>query len=297
MALRDSGMARVHPQPDDAAGRREARRPTLVRRHLGRPCDERIAGTSQPKGAGHGLHTLGLAPELRRPGGLGIGVRVIGGVKVLRPSGPDVRLGQPGPWLGLKVGLASYSFSKPPLTLPSRASGGLESTTSRSRMPTCRLKSTRTRPGRGHRSSATPGSRPELRRDRADRRRIPIRSAFEYARDAGIPTIVCNPTRQSLPVLDKLVKEFDIRLAIHNHGPEDKVWPSPLDVGRPSKNMTTDRRVHRRRPYGAMRRRPGRGPAQRAARLYDIHLKDLENTGPKARGSRSAGASSTSARC
>ena len=57
-----------------------------------------------------------------------------------------------------------------------------------------------------------------------------IRGAFEYARDAGIPTIVCKPTRQSLPLLDKLVKEFDIKLAIHNHGPEDKVWPSPLDV-------------------------------------------------------------------
>src|SRR5437588_799779 len=57
-----------------------------------------------------------------------------------------------------------------------------------------------------------------------------IRNMFEYARDAGIPTVVCKPTRASLPTLDKMVKEFDIKVAIHNHGPEDKVWPSPLDA-------------------------------------------------------------------
>ena len=33
-----------------------------------------------------------------------------------------------------------------------------------------------------------------------------------------------------MPILDKLVKEFDIKLAIHNHGPEDKLWPSPFDI-------------------------------------------------------------------
>ena len=57
-----------------------------------------------------------------------------------------------------------------------------------------------------------------------------VRRAFEYARDAGLPTIVCSPHPDSMPILDAMVKEFDIRLAIHNHGPEDKRFPSPYDV-------------------------------------------------------------------
>ena len=60
-----------------------------------------------------------------------------------------------------------------------------------------------------------------------------IRKAFEYARDIGVTTIVCAPSHDSIPILDKMVKEFDIRLAIHNHGPEDKgFFPSPYDVMR-----------------------------------------------------------------
>ncbi|MBO0727575.1 MAG: sugar phosphate isomerase/epimerase, partial [Blastocatellia bacterium] len=58
-----------------------------------------------------------------------------------------------------------------------------------------------------------------------------IRKAFEYARDVGVPTIVCAPSHDAMPILDKMVKEFDMKLAIHNHGPEDKgFFPSPYDV-------------------------------------------------------------------
>ena len=35
---------------------------------------------------------------------------------------------------------------------------------------------------------------------------------------------------ETLPRIEKFVKEYDIRFAIHNHGPEDKLWHSPLDV-------------------------------------------------------------------
>jgi inosose dehydratase len=61
-----------------------------------------------------------------------------------------------------------------------------------------------------------------LKNDEAD-----IRSALEYARNSGIGTMVCAPPVEALPLLDKLVKEYDIRLAIHNHGPEDKHFPTP----------------------------------------------------------------------
>jgi sugar phosphate isomerase/epimerase len=58
-----------------------------------------------------------------------------------------------------------------------------------------------------------------------------IRSKFEYCKRAGISVIVAgDPTPETLPRIEKFVKEYDIRLAIHNHGPEDKLWASPLDV-------------------------------------------------------------------
>jgi sugar phosphate isomerase/epimerase len=58
-----------------------------------------------------------------------------------------------------------------------------------------------------------------------------IRSKFEYCKRAGIKVIVAgDPTPATLPRIEKFVKEYDIRFAIHNHGPEDKIWHSPLDV-------------------------------------------------------------------
>jgi hypothetical protein len=56
-----------------------------------------------------------------------------------------------------------------------------------------------------------------------------IRAKFEYCKRAGISVIVAgDPAPATLPRIEKFVKEYDIRIAIHNHGPEDKVWPSPL---------------------------------------------------------------------
>jgi len=65
-----------------------------------------------------------------------------------------------------------------------------------------------------------------------------IRSKFEYAKRAGISVIVAgDPAPTTLPRIEKFVKQYDIRVAIHNHGPEDKVFPSPLDVLKAVKNM------------------------------------------------------------
>lgn len=58
-----------------------------------------------------------------------------------------------------------------------------------------------------------------------------LRANFDYARRAGVKVIVAgDPRPESLPKIERFVKEYDIRLAIHNHGPEDKIWHSPLDV-------------------------------------------------------------------
>src|SRR5262249_15714221 len=59
-----------------------------------------------------------------------------------------------------------------------------------------------------------------------------IRNAFEYARDAGIPTIVASPDPAGMAIVDRMVKDFNIRIAIHNHGPEDKLYPTPESVAK-----------------------------------------------------------------
>jgi inosose dehydratase len=57
-----------------------------------------------------------------------------------------------------------------------------------------------------------------------------IQRVFEYARDAGMPVIVCSPVPEALDAIEKKAKEFNILIAIHNHGPTDKTYPSPMDV-------------------------------------------------------------------
>src|SRR6202167_945035 len=65
-----------------------------------------------------------------------------------------------------------------------------------------------------------------------------IRSKFEYCKRAVIILIVAgDPSLETLPRLEKFIKEYNIRIAIHNHGPEDKLWHSPLDVLKAVKGM------------------------------------------------------------
>jgi sugar phosphate isomerase/epimerase len=64
-----------------------------------------------------------------------------------------------------------------------------------------------------------------------------IRHKFEYAKLAGMPIINCAPTAQTLPKLEKLVKEYDIKIAIHNHGKTDKNFPSPQSALKAVKDM------------------------------------------------------------
>jgi inosose dehydratase len=57
-----------------------------------------------------------------------------------------------------------------------------------------------------------------------------IQRAFEYGRDAGMPCLVCSPVPEALDFVEKKAREFNILIAIHNHGASDKIYPSPLDV-------------------------------------------------------------------
>jgi len=106
-----------------------------------------------------------------------------------------------------------------------------------------------------------------------------IRSKFEYCKRAGIGLIVAgDPTPETLPRMEKFVKEYDIRIALHNHGPEDKLWPSPLDVLKAVKGM--DPRIGCCIDVGHTAR-SGTDAVQAihevGPRLFNMHMKDLTN--------------------
>jgi len=104
-----------------------------------------------------------------------------------------------------------------------------------------------------------------------------IRSKFEYCKRADIGVIVAgDPALETLPRIEKFVKEYDIRFAIHNHGPEDKLWHSPLDVLKAVKSM--DPRMGCCIDVGhTVRAGTDVVQAIREAgpRLFNVHMKDL----------------------
>ena len=66
-----------------------------------------------------------------------------------------------------------------------------------------------------------------------------IRANFEYAKRAGVKVIVAgDPTPESLPRIERFVKEYDIRLAIHSYGPEDISGTHPLTSSRSLRTWT-----------------------------------------------------------
>ncbi len=110
-----------------------------------------------------------------------------------------------------------------------------------------------------------------------------IRSKFEYAKRAGINVIVAgDPAPATLPRIEKFVREYDIRLAIHNHGPEDKIYHSPFDVLKIVKDL--DPRIGCCIDVGhAARAGANLVEAIHAVgpRLYDVHVKDLTSFSSK----------------
>lgn len=104
-----------------------------------------------------------------------------------------------------------------------------------------------------------------------------IRAKFEYCKRAGIGVIVAgDPTPETLPRVEKFVKQYDIRIAIHNHGPEDPVWPSPLDILKLVKNL--DPRIGCCIDVGHTVRAGTdvvEAIHQVGPRLFNMHMKDL----------------------
>ena len=111
-----------------------------------------------------------------------------------------------------------------------------------------------------------------------------VDQAFNYAKAAGMRMIMAMPSAQMLPQINEKVQEFDIRLAIHNHGPGDRVFPTPDLAYERIKDL--DRRVglcidigHTVRIGGD----PYRAAEQFAERLFDVHIKDVTAAKPTAK--------------
>jgi sugar phosphate isomerase/epimerase len=105
---------------------------------------------------------------------------------------------------------------------------------------------------------------------------VQIKKEFEYAKNAGFPMIYTSPVPEALDTLEQLAKTYDIKVAIHNHGPEDKLWPRPQDAYAAVKSR--DRRLGVCVDIGHTIR-TGTDPVQACRevrdRLYDMHAKDL----------------------
>lgn len=107
-----------------------------------------------------------------------------------------------------------------------------------------------------------------------------VEKYFAYARNAGMPTIVCTMEHSILPRVEKYAKQYDIKVAIHNHGPEDKHFPSPYDVLKAVNGM--DSRMGLCMDVGHATRAGAnivQAVLDAGPRLLDMHIKDLaDNT-------------------
>ena len=116
------------------------------------------------------------------------------------------------------------------------------------------------------------GGNISLRSDDSDE----LEHYFKYAVAAGMSIMVCAPTHSNLGAIEKLAIKYDRKMAIHNHGPEDKFYPAPSDVIKRVKNM--DPRMGLCVDVGHTVR-TGADILEEIDgawdRIYDFHVKDL----------------------
>jgi inosose dehydratase len=104
-----------------------------------------------------------------------------------------------------------------------------------------------------------------------------VDQAFEYARMAGVKMIVGAPDYELLPYVDKKIKEYDFRMAIHNHGPDNPLYPNATDIWNHVRDL--DPRIGICIDIGHTTR-DGQNPAtdiiKYKSRIYDLHIKDVD---------------------
>ena len=103
-----------------------------------------------------------------------------------------------------------------------------------------------------------------------------VDQAFRYARAGGMEVIIGVPNHELLEYTNQKVQEYDIKLAIHNHGPGDELYPTPQSVYERIKDL--DPRMGLCLDIGHTQRSgidPSEAAEKVADRILDIHLKDV----------------------
>ena len=111
-----------------------------------------------------------------------------------------------------------------------------------------------------------------------------VDQAFEYARMAGVDMIVGAPNYELLTDVEKKVQEYDIKVAIHNHGPDNPLFPNATDIWEHVKDL--DPRLGICLDIGHDIR-DGHDPVadieKYSERIYDLHLKDVDKASKEGR--------------
>jgi sugar phosphate isomerase/epimerase len=106
-----------------------------------------------------------------------------------------------------------------------------------------------------------------------------VDQAFEYAKMAGVKMIVGAPEYALLPYVEKKIKSSDIRLAIHNHGPDNPLYPNSTDIW--NNIWDKDKRMGICIDIGHTTR-DGKDPVfdilRYGSRIFDVHIKDVDGS-------------------
>jgi sugar phosphate isomerase/epimerase len=106
--------------------------------------------------------------------------------------------------------------------------------------------------------------------------RSEVERAFAYAQAAGMGIIIGVPNPELIPLVEEKIKSTDIRVAIHNHGPGDDMYPTPQSAY--ERIRTRDPRLGLCIDVGHTQR-AGVDPADSirklADRVLDVHIKDV----------------------
>lgn len=106
-----------------------------------------------------------------------------------------------------------------------------------------------------------------------------MRRVFDFAKKLGIRVIVTEPKDEDYPILDKLVKEYNIRIAVHNH-PEPSKYAHPATALRYLQGL--DERIGVCADTGHWMRgnlKPVECLRLLQGRIIDVHLKDRSDFG------------------
>ncbi len=112
-----------------------------------------------------------------------------------------------------------------------------------------------------------------------------VHNAFDYAKAAGMKVIIGVPAPELLPLVNQKVKQYDIKVAIHNHGPGDKIYPTPASAYERIKDL--DKRIGLCNDIGHTIRigsDPIVSAKKFADRLLDVHIKDVSEATAKGHG-------------